>query len=168
MSDNLPPLPEPTGVLAEVARGETLDEMRRNVSHEFRDAGDARLMWVNEGSLALHRMHLASLASAVAERDAEIGRLRASYEGACKLVADMHSAAMGARVGPASGVVEDVLALRRRAEEVEALRADAERYQGLRKFNPRQFADLWQRNIAGEGRFDALVDDAIDRARGQE
>ena len=49
---------------------------------------------------------------------AEIERLREDYGRACKLVADMHAAAMGEITGPALGVVEDVA----------ALRADAERY----------------------------------------
>ena len=54
-------------------------------------------------------------ASLRAERDALHERSevwRVAYEGACKLVADMHTAAMGATVGPALGVVEDVEALR--------------------------------------------------------
>jgi predicted nucleic acid-binding Zn-ribbon protein len=42
----------------------------------------------------------------------QIDALREQYESACKLVADMHAAAMGAKVGPALGVVEDVAALR--------------------------------------------------------
>ena len=32
------------------------------------------------------------------------------------------------------------------------------RYEKLRKLSPRQFADLYQRNLNGEGRFDDLVD----------
>jgi hypothetical protein len=35
------------------------------------------------------------------------------------------------------------------------------RYEYLRTFNPRQFKDLWQRNVRGEGSFDQLVDEAI-------
>lgn len=57
-----------------------------------------------------------------AAQAAEMEALRSSYEGACKLVADMHLAAMGQMVGPVLGVVEDVA----------ALRADAERYRWLR------------------------------------
>ena len=37
-------------------------------------------------------------------------------------------------------------------------RTGHERYEKLRKLNPRQFAELKQRNIAGEGKFDELVD----------
>jgi hypothetical protein len=55
-----------------------------------------------------------------AERDA----LREQYESACKLVADMHAAAMGGNFGPALGVVEDVSALR---ERVAVLEQDAAR-----------------------------------------
>ena len=32
------------------------------------------------------------------------------------------------------------------------------RYEKLRKLNPRQFAELYERNIKGEGLFDDLVD----------
>ena len=32
------------------------------------------------------------------------------------------------------------------------------RYEKLRKLSPRQFADLYQRNLNGEGHFDDLVD----------
>lgn len=41
--------------------------------------------------------------------------------------------------------------------EVEQLRQDAARYERLRRLNPRQFAEIHQRNLAGE-RFDDLVD----------
>lgn len=34
----------------------------------------------------------------------------------------------------------------------------AERYEKLRKLNPRHYAELYERNIAGEGTFDDLVD----------
>lgn len=34
----------------------------------------------------------------------------------------------------------------------------AERYEKLRVLNPRQFAELYERNLAGDGAFDALVD----------
>lgn len=34
----------------------------------------------------------------------------------------------------------------------------ARRYEKVRKLNPQQFAELWQRNINGEGSFDDLVD----------
>ena len=35
---------------------------------------------------------------------------------------------------------------------------NAVRYEKLRKLNPRQFAELYERNIKGEGLFDDLVD----------
>ena len=41
--------------------------------------------------------------------------------------------------------------------EVEALRQQAARYERLRRLNPRQFAELHQRNLAGEC-FDDMVD----------
>ena len=34
-----------------------------------------------------------------------------------------------------------------------------ERYEKVRRMNPQQFKELWDRNIAGEGRFDELVDE---------
>lgn len=34
-----------------------------------------------------------------------------------------------------------------------------ERYEKVRRMNPQQFKELWYRNIAGEGRFDDLVDE---------
>jgi hypothetical protein len=48
----------------------------------------------------------------------EITRLRADYEGACKLVAEMHAAAVGEVRGPIRGVVEDVQDLRSRVAEL--------------------------------------------------
>lgn len=41
--------------------------------------------------------------------------------------------------------------------DVERLRQQAARYERLRRLNPRQFAELHQRNLAGE-RFDDMVD----------
>lgn len=60
---------------------------------------------------------LRRLAEVEAERDA----LKADYERACKLVADMHMAAMGGVVGPVLGVVEDVAALKAELERIKAL-----------------------------------------------
>lgn len=37
----------------------------------------------------------------------------------------------------------------------------AERYEAVRLLNPRQFAELYARNLAGEGAFDALVDGLV-------
>lgn len=37
----------------EPANGATLKEMRENLSTELKDAGDCRLVWVNEGDLAM-------------------------------------------------------------------------------------------------------------------
>lgn len=37
----------------------------------------------------------------------------------------------------------------------------AERYEIVRNLNPRQFAELYARNLAGEGAFDALVDELV-------
>lgn len=49
----------------------------------------------------------------------EIERLREKYESACRLAADMHEAATGARAGPRVGVVEDVAALRADMERLQ-------------------------------------------------
>lgn len=37
----------------------------------------------------------------------------------------------------------------------------AERYEAVRLLNPRQFAELYARNLAGEGAFDELVDELV-------
>lgn len=37
----------------------------------------------------------------------------------------------------------------------------AERYEIVRNLNPRQFAELYARNLAGEGAFDVLVDELV-------
>jgi hypothetical protein len=65
-----------------------------------------------------------SYATKIEELIAERDKLRADYESACKLVADMHAAAMGGVVGPAAGVVEDVAALREDAKRFRWLRGD--------------------------------------------
>jgi hypothetical protein len=44
---------------------------------------------------------------------------------------------------------------------LEEARAAQRRYEFIRKMNVPQFADLYRRNISGEGRFDDLVDAAI-------
>src|SRR5574343_1197292 len=49
---------------------------------------------------------------------AEVERLKGDYHHACKLVADMHAAAVGEVTGPKAGVVEDVAAVR---DELERL-----------------------------------------------
>lgn len=48
------------------------------------------------------------------EVQAELERVKKDYEGACKLVADMHAAAVGEVRGPIDGPVEDVAAVRQR------------------------------------------------------
>jgi hypothetical protein len=48
----------------------------------------------------------------------EVGNLRESYQQACQLVAQMHEAAMGVACGPIDGVVDDVIALRKKAEKL--------------------------------------------------
>lgn len=35
------------------------------------------------------------------------------------------------------------------------------RYEALRCLNPREYTDMWRRNLAGEGRFDELVDELV-------
>lgn len=46
---------------------------------------------------------------------------------------------------------------RARAELEELVKA-SERFEKVRKLNPRQFSELYRKNIAGEARFDDLVD----------
>lgn len=68
--------------------------------------------------------------SIIAERDslrAEVERLNADYLNACKLVADMHAAAMGEMRGPKRGVVEDVADLRAAYERLRKGRDDGQR-----------------------------------------
>lgn len=43
---------------------------------------------------------------------------------------------------------------------VELKKAHA-RYEHVRRLNPHQFRELWERNLRGDGPFDALVDSAI-------
>lgn len=49
-------------------------------------------------------------------------------------------------------------AIRDAIAEIKKLRVAHRRYEALRRVNPRQFMDLWNRNLKGE-RFDALVDE---------
>jgi len=49
----------------------------------------------------------------------ESAQWKADYEGACKLVADMHAAAVGEIRGPSVGPVEDVAAVRRKLLEIQ-------------------------------------------------
>lgn len=42
------------------------------------------------------------------------------------------------------------------------LQRSHDRYEHLRKLNPRQFADLYRANLRGEGAFDDLVDRRIE------
>ena len=44
------------------------------------------------------------------------------------------------------------------AAEIEQLRAEVERYETLRTLNPRQFADLYAKNLETGVAFDELVD----------
>jgi hypothetical protein len=62
----------------------------------------------------------------------------------------------------------DVLATRYRKQDIAytelltrvgQLEIQSARYEKLRKLNPRQYADLWQRNLTGEKRFDEWVDE---------
>ena len=45
--------------------------------------------------------------------------------------------------------------------EIRAGRLAERRYEFVRKLNPRSFAELYERNIRGEGQFDYLVDNAM-------
>ena len=49
-------------------------------------------------------------------------------------------------------------AIRDGIAEIKKLRVAHRRYEALRRVNPRQFMDLWNRNLKGE-RFDDLVDE---------
>lgn len=59
----------------------------------------------------------AQIAKLQAERDV----LKIDRDRACKLVADMHAAAMGGMVGPALGVIEDIAALRAEREALQGM-----------------------------------------------
>lgn len=50
------------------------------------------------------------------------------------------------------------LQFRKQLEQLKEARIGEARYEKLRKLNAQQFAELYQRNIKGEGRFDDLVD----------
>lgn len=51
------------------------------------------------------------------------------------------------------------------SEYVNRLQRSHDRYEYLRRLNPRQFADLYRANIRGEGAFDGvrLADDLVDK-----
>ena len=108
---------------------------------------------------------------------ATIERLTAEHGTACKLVADMHAAAMGGVIlGPIRGVVEDIADLRaerdRLTAEVAARREYAERYLWLRDKAP---SSTWRHPVVCEGSRDLgdaqtflggdTLDAAIDAAR---
>jgi uncharacterized protein (DUF433 family) len=84
-----------------------MDEARRQLAAALTAESDAR------AALATER---AAREAAEKERD----RFRADHEHACTLVARMHAAAVGEVTGPKLGVVEDVAAVRVRAEAAEA------------------------------------------------
>ena len=54
----------------------------------------------------------AGLQGKIDDQAAEIARLNGEYQEVCRLVAQMHLAAVGGAVGPKLGVIEDVAALR--------------------------------------------------------
>lgn len=54
----------------------------------------------------------------------EISRLRLAYDSACKLVADMHAAAMGKVTSPVRGVVEDIEDLRSAVVNISSIAYD--------------------------------------------
>lgn len=109
-------------------------------------------------------MITAELLKKLCEAADEIKRLRADYANACKMVADMHAAAVGAKVGPVAGVVEDVMVLRAERDglrkEIERLRLDAARYRWLRDnpWPPILEADILLHRNA---RWDAAIDAAM-------
>jgi predicted RNase H-like nuclease (RuvC/YqgF family) len=53
---------------------------------------------------------------------------------------------------------------KRALEENERLQRSHDRYEYLRRLNPRQFSELCQSNIRGDGTFDDLVDRRIAKA----
>jgi hypothetical protein len=75
---------------------------------------------LHEQVAAREEARAAAVAEAVAMRR-DRDTVKAELERACKLIADMHSAAVGEVTGPRLGVVEDVAALR---AEVERLRSE--------------------------------------------
>ena len=62
----------------------------------------------------------ADAARAIEKLQAENERLKTEYGNACKLVADMHAAAIGQAVGPIRGVVEDVTDVRLESDALAA------------------------------------------------
>jgi hypothetical protein len=80
------------------------------------------------------------------------------------------------RLGDSMAPAQDTAELAPQQADPAALPVEAERdapveshlaharYEYVRKLSPRQFTELWTRNINGEGAFDDLVDAAIDAA----
>lgn len=70
-------------------------------------------------------------------------------------------------VPPSVAIQERLQALHKQVEDlkskVEALQPSADRYAQVRRMNPRQFAEIYQANLAGKGPFDVLVDKSVDR-----
>lgn len=59
-----------------------------------------------------------TLAKAIAEKDAEISRLKNHYDEACVLVSRMHSAAMGGMCAPVVSVVDDIAEVRAQLDQI--------------------------------------------------
>lgn len=130
--------------------------------------------------------HPDDLGARLLAAETEAARFKADYEGACALVAKMHAAAVGEVTGPRIGPVEDVAAVRARAEaaEAKALRlggriidleeevrqlryaearaTDAERKQKHAEMDTEMYARAWARELGGvlvakSHRIDSLV-----------
>jgi hypothetical protein len=59
-----------------------------------------------------------TLTKAIAEKDAEISRLKNHYDEACVLVSRMHSAAMGGMCAPVVSVVDDIAEVRAQLDQI--------------------------------------------------
>lgn len=92
-----------------------IDDIRKDGSCDFFNEKKK----CEPGETAYSNLRSALSSAPTCSRVQEVERLKADYEGACKMIADMHSAAMGEVTGPRRGVVEDVADLR---AEVEKLR----------------------------------------------
>lgn len=51
--------------------------------------------------------------------------------------------------------------------KLEEVKLNAERYEFVRRLNLQQFADIYKQSVAGVGRFDDLVDQAIIKRKAQ-
>lgn len=123
-------------------------ELRQAITSLRQDHAEAQRLLRENDALAQRCKELEGRADALSqELQATLGDWNA-------LVRAIQSPTHGGAVAHAAGVVRERDALR---AEVEQLHQQAARYERLRRLDPRQLAELHQRNLAGE-RFDDMVD----------